>query len=104
AGYWAASAAGFARTMLRSSVRLRVRSGGVRLLPHAVDADAAQRALAEAGPPDDGGWIELELDVESDEVAAGQLVALGANVEVLEPPEVRRRLADLGRTLAARHA
>jgi predicted DNA-binding transcriptional regulator YafY len=103
-GYWTASASEFNRAMLQTRVRLRVRPPGLRFLPFVVDADAARRALAAAGPPDADGWVELVLDVESEEVAAHQLTGLGADVEVLAPAAVRARLAEAGRALAEHNA
>ncbi|MFI1105507.1 helix-turn-helix transcriptional regulator [Streptomyces melanogenes] len=46
------------------------------------------------------GWLEMEIDGPSPEVMAAQLAGLGARVEVLEPPEARARLAELGAELA----
>ncbi|PKV89318.1 YafY family protein [Streptomyces sp. TLI_146] len=46
------------------------------------------------------GWLEMEIDGPSPEVVAAQLAGLGARVEVLEPPEARERLAELGAELA----
>jgi predicted DNA-binding transcriptional regulator YafY len=103
AAYWADSAADFARSMLGATVRLRVGPAGRRLLPHLVDPDAARRALAGAGPPDVEGRIELDLEVESEEVAATQLAGLGDDFEVVGPPALRARMAEIGRTMAHRH-
>jgi predicted DNA-binding transcriptional regulator YafY len=102
--YWSSAASEFSGSMLQARVRVRVRPPGLRFLPFLVDADAARRALDAAGAPDEEGWVELDLDVESDEVAAHQLTGLGADVEVLAPPAVRARLAEVGRALAAHHA
>ncbi|MCE3553711.1 transcriptional regulator [Pseudonocardia sp. RS11V-5] len=102
--WWAESAARFAAAMLREKVRIRVSPAGLRGLPHVTDPDAAHAAVAAAGEPDDDGWREVLLDVESLQVAAGQLVALGGEVEALEPPELRARLAEHGRALAERNA
>jgi predicted DNA-binding transcriptional regulator YafY len=104
AEWWEGAAAEFERQMLRATVRVRVGPRGLKVLPHAVDHDAAVRAIAHAGPPDAEGWRELELDVESIPVAAGQLTALGGEVEGLDPPELRARLAEAGMALAARNA
>jgi predicted DNA-binding transcriptional regulator YafY len=104
AEWWAGAAARFEGQMLRATVRVRVGPRGLKFLAGAVDHDAALRAIAHAGPPDAEGWRELELDVESIEVAAGQLTALGGEVEGLEPPELRARLAAAGMALAARNA
>ncbi len=104
AEWWAGAASRFESQMLRTTVRLRVGPRGLKFLAGAVDHDAALRAIAHAGPPDPDGWRELELDVESVEVAAGQLTALGGEVEGLDPPDLRARLAAAGLALAARNA
>ncbi|ODU03520.1 MAG: transcriptional regulator [Pseudonocardia sp. SCN 72-86] len=97
-GWWAESAARFAGTMLRDTVRIRLTSRGLRALPYVADADAATAAVAAAGPPDADGWHEVTLEVESVEVAAGQLVALAGEVQALDPA-VRALLAAHARAL-----
>lgn len=104
AEWWEGAAGRFESQMLRATVRLRVGPRGLKALPHAADHDAALKAIAQAGPPDAEGWRELELDVEGIEVAAGQLTALGGEVEALDPPELRTALAAAGTALAARNA
>jgi hypothetical protein len=104
AEHWAESAARFESQMLRESVRLRVGPRGLTWLSHITDSDAAVRAIATAGPADENGWRELELDVETVEIAGSQLVALGDQVEALDPPELRAALAAYGAALATRNA
>jgi predicted DNA-binding transcriptional regulator YafY len=104
AEWWAAAASRFEGQMLRATVRLRLGPRGLKWLPHVTDPDAALRAVAHAGPPDAEGWREVELDVEDVEVAASQLTGLGAEVEALDPPELRTALAAAGAALAARNA
>ena len=103
AAWWSAASAEFDRSMLRATVRLRLSPAAARLLVHAVDQAAAREALAAAGPPDGDGWREVSLAVESDEVAASQLVMLGGGVEVLDPPSVRAALAATGAAMAAQN-
>jgi predicted DNA-binding transcriptional regulator YafY len=98
-GWWAESAARFAATMLRATVRVRLTPRGLRALPNVTDTDAAIAAVAAAGPPDGEGRREVTLEVESVEVAAGQLVALAGEVEGLHPPRLRELLAAHGRAL-----
>lgn len=64
----------------------------------------AREAIAAAGEPDGDGWRGLTLAVESEEVAASQLVALGAEIEVLEPLSLRAALAATGEAIARRNA
>ncbi|HYH32416.1 MAG TPA: WYL domain-containing protein [Pseudonocardia sp.] len=104
AAWWEGAAGRFESQLLRARVRLRVGPRGLKILPHTADHDAALKAIAQAGAPDADGWRELELDVESIEVAAGQLTALGGEVEALDPEELRRALSAAGAALAARNA
>lgn len=89
--FWDERAAQFARSILRTEVTLRLSETAVRRLPHAVDRGAAQDALAAAGPPGPDGWTTLTLPVESLDVAYGQLLALGPELEVLGPASLRTR-------------
>jgi predicted DNA-binding transcriptional regulator YafY len=53
----------------------------------------AQAAAETATPADADGWISVTIPIESVERAASGLIALGADAEVLEPAELRERLA-----------
>ncbi|MDQ3265284.1 MAG: WYL domain-containing protein [Myxococcota bacterium] len=89
---------------MRYRCRLRLSPRALRLFPSVVPSEAVGAMLAGADAPDREGWREVELQLESEEVAAEQLTALGAGVEVLEPAPLRRRLHEVGRLLAARNA
>ncbi|MFF8843776.1 helix-turn-helix transcriptional regulator [Streptomyces sp. NPDC015127] len=92
-GFWAERAAQFARSILRAEVVVRVTEAGARRLPHVTDRAAAEEALASATPPDPTGRVTLTLPVESLDVAYSQLLALGADAEVLQPAALRDRFA-----------
>ncbi|MER6682041.1 helix-turn-helix transcriptional regulator [Streptomyces olivaceoviridis] len=100
-GFWAEQAERFARSLLRAEVVVRLSPEGVRRLPHAVDPLGAREALAGAGAPDAEGWVTVTLPVESEEVAHGQLTALGPEAEVLAPGSLRERCAADAARLAA---
>ena len=104
ASHWAESSAAFDRSILRERVWLRLSPMAARQLGWFVDATAATEALATAGPPDDEGWVEVDLAVEEEAVAAGQLLALGAGVEVLGPASLRASMAETGRRMAELNA
>jgi predicted DNA-binding transcriptional regulator YafY len=104
ASWWAQSSARFERSLLRETVRLRLNRHGLRALRNVTDEDAAAAAIASAGPPDEEGWREVELAVESLPVATTQLLSLGVGVEVVAPAELRTALAELGLAIAARNA
>ncbi|WP_433551708.1 helix-turn-helix transcriptional regulator [Micromonospora zamorensis] len=95
AGHWREQAGSFLRTMLRAEVTIRLSPAGLRQLRHLVDAPFVYDELvAAAGAPDGQGWVVGQLPVESVEVAYHQLLGLGPEVEVLDPPELRRLFTD----------
>jgi predicted DNA-binding transcriptional regulator YafY len=53
------------------------------------------------GPAGEDGRVEVELRGHSSRSLAAEVAGFGTWLEVLDPPEVRRHLADLGRELAA---
>ncbi|MFD4604965.1 helix-turn-helix transcriptional regulator [Streptomyces sp. NPDC058464] len=101
AGHWQAQAAGFARALLRETVTVRLTERGLRRLPSVADPAGVAGALASATAPDAAGKVVLDLPVESQDVAFGQLTGLGAEVEVLAPAGLRARFREHAKALAA---
>ncbi|WP_228982927.1 YafY family protein [Streptomyces sp. DH12] len=91
--FWEERAAEFARSLLRARAVVRLTEAGARELPYVTDRAAAREALEAAGPPDGEGRVTVSLPVESEEVAYGQLLRLGAEAEVLEPASLRALFA-----------
>jgi predicted DNA-binding transcriptional regulator YafY len=58
------------------------------------------------GKPDRKGWSRVTIPIESVEHAAGEILRAGAECEVLEPRELRERVAEvvgsLGRIYSTR--
>lgn len=102
AGWWQQSSKRFEQSLHGITVKIRLSPTGVRVLPAAIDADIAVAALENATRQEDG-WTEVELAMESPQVAAGQLLGLGAEVEIVEPPAARAVFADTARRMAERH-
>ncbi|WP_327308374.1 WYL domain-containing protein [Streptomyces sp. NBC_01298] len=100
--YWAESTRRMEAATRRQTAVVRLSPRARRLLPMWFGA-AGVRALATAGPPDAEGWAVVELAVESDAVAVGDLLRLGAEAEVLGPPELRRALTAAVAELAGRY-
>jgi predicted DNA-binding transcriptional regulator YafY len=78
----------------------------VRLGPHAQryrDAlGAASPRSAREDAPDADGWVRQELVFDSRAVAGAALLALGPEVDVLDPPELRQDLAAVARAVLER--
>jgi predicted DNA-binding transcriptional regulator YafY len=104
AAFWVDASAAFDRSILRERIRIRVPIRAVRDREAAMGRTAVGDAAAAASPPDADGWVELNLAVESIHVAEHQLLALGAQIEVLDPPRLRAALAAAGAAIAARNA
>ncbi|WP_271223341.1 helix-turn-helix transcriptional regulator [Streptosporangium carneum] len=93
ATYWAGYAADFRARMHTGEALVRVAPGAEGMLRYAVGAEIVDAALAEAGPPDEHGWTAMRLPTESTRHARWLLLRLGADIEVLEPPELRALMA-----------
>jgi len=98
--WWAESSAAFDTSLLTYACRVRLSPRACTHLPHLVPHDAVRRMLDGAGPPDNEGWRTVDLLLESEEVATGQLTGLGNGVEVLTPPTLRQRLYAIGLGMA----
>jgi predicted DNA-binding transcriptional regulator YafY len=84
---------------------LRRGSATIRIAPQAMSlVDRLGSDMAgplRAAAPDGDGWRSATVPIESLNHAAGLLLGLGANVEVLEPPELRDELARRGAEVVA---
>jgi predicted DNA-binding transcriptional regulator YafY len=86
--------------MLGQRITVRLGPDGRRLLRYAVEPYAARRALADAGEPDADGWVTTRLPIEFPEIACHELLRLGTQVEVLDPPELREMIAGTAARIA----
>ncbi|MEU8134263.1 helix-turn-helix transcriptional regulator [Streptodolium elevatio] len=94
AGFWAQNAARFARSLLADEVVVRISPAGRTALVRVAEPPALEAADAAAGEPDEHGWVTTRLPVESLAVAYDVLLTLGPEIEVLEPRELRDRMAE----------
>jgi predicted DNA-binding transcriptional regulator YafY len=88
AAYWIESSAAYERDTPRLTVTLRVRDTAAGDLAGTVGSGAWQ-GREELAAESDGGWRTLRLRLDWPEEVPGRLLALGPDVEVLEPPELR---------------
>ena len=91
--HWEASCAEFKAKILRYPVRVRISPSGFRHLPDSLTADLAA--------PTEPDWQELTLTFEVGHEARNVLMSLGAEVEVLEPVELRQNIQDLAEQIVA---
>ncbi|WP_420159120.1 helix-turn-helix transcriptional regulator [Nocardiopsis sp. CNT-189] len=99
---WAAWAEEFEASRYTLRTRVRLTDRGLRLLP----ALSSQRTAAGAGTARRcaDGRHEADLVVESVPIAVHEFSAYGADLEVVDPPELRTALAEHLRAAAARYA
>ncbi|MEU1182143.1 WYL domain-containing protein [Streptomyces sp. NPDC005820] len=88
AAHWQDHVAGF-------RARLHTGEALVRLTPRG----AHRLGVAPVGD----GWTQTRVPIESIDHAHGEFLRLGADIEVLAPAELRDRIAETARTLAARY-
>jgi predicted DNA-binding transcriptional regulator YafY len=65
--------------------------------------DAIDAALARPPGVDADGWLRVTIPIESIGHAVGQLLSLGTDAEVLGPTELRARVRDTARAVAAQY-
>ena len=104
AAHWAAAGEAFFESMARDEVRVRMQRNRMWHLRHMLDPDAARAAIDGAGEADADGWVELVLAFQHLDVAAHELLQFGADLEVLDPPELRERITDTVAAMSARYA
>ena len=98
---WEAAVASFEASQRRHTARIRV----LERVLWRIDALGIDMAEAiRAAVPDAEGWREAEAPIESLAVAAGPILSLGDDAEVLSPPELREELAKRAAAVAALYA
>lgn len=98
AEYWSAWARDYEHRMQQREALVRLSPRGMSLL--AREGQVVAEALRSAGPADAAGWRQVLLPVESLEVATATFLALGLEVEVLAPAELRGAIAETASAVA----
>lgn len=100
---WAAHRKAFLDSMIPDySVHVRVAPAAEALLAM-LDEGSPDLPLPADVERDEHGWAHLCLQFESRDRATRHLLRLGADVEVLDPPELRVRLANVAARLVAQY-
>jgi predicted DNA-binding transcriptional regulator YafY len=100
AAYWNAWTRDFQSRLHRGEATLRLSPAGLRRLSALAPA-AGEMAARTAGERDAGGWARVQIPIESVDHAAGEVLKLGSEAEVLAPLELRQRMAEIAARLGA---
>ena len=101
AAFWEARSQQLRESLFRAEAVIRLSVDGMRRLPLVLGRLEAAAVADSAGEPDEHGWVRAVLPIESIMHAESSLLRLGADVEVLEPAELRRRISATVDRLAA---
>jgi predicted DNA-binding transcriptional regulator YafY len=100
AAYWDEWAAEFESRLYKDTATVRFSARGMQRLKLLAPAVMGM-ARRTARKPDKAGWARAEIPIESVQHAAGELLKLGADVEVLEPAALRDRMSAVSAEMAA---
>lgn len=103
AEYWERSIADYGMSLPWFAATVKVRGDGLERLADVIGRGPAENAIAAAPAPDADGWVTLSLRLEDLWHAGPQMLHLGQDAEVLEPAELRDRVAAAARETAARY-
>ncbi|MEU8248741.1 YafY family protein [Nonomuraea sp. NPDC048916] len=92
AAYWQTYLAEFEARLRRGEAVVRLSPDGLRLLANLMTPGVVAAAKASAEPADEEGWTRATVPIESIDHAVGEFLRLGADVEVISPPELRRQV------------
>jgi predicted DNA-binding transcriptional regulator YafY len=103
AGYWTAYLKDYQDRLYQGEATVRFSPHGIERLPDLCGEDV-RAAVRKTGRKDRQGWTRATVPIESLTHAEGQFLRFGADVEVLRPPELRTRLADISAHLSDLYA
>jgi predicted DNA-binding transcriptional regulator YafY len=101
ATYWTESSAAYEENAPRIEVIVRVDERGLGYLSAAIGEQSM--AAAETLPEAEAGWSRLRLRLDWPDEVPGRLLGVGPRLEVVYPPEVRRRVIALARAVVERY-
>jgi predicted DNA-binding transcriptional regulator YafY len=103
AAYWRGYLAEFQARLHQGHAVVRFSPRALERLPDLVGPDVRAAVAATATAPDPSGWVTATVPIESMTHAEGQFLRFGAEVEVVQPEPLRRRIARVAQALADRY-
>lgn len=101
--HWSGYQRDYEQRVYREAARVRLSAAGRQLL-FLLGTFPARAGHAAMSEPDAAGWASTTVPIESVRHGHHALLQLGAEVEVLDPPELRELIASSARELAARYS
>jgi predicted DNA-binding transcriptional regulator YafY len=98
--YWRLQVSEFRTRLVQGQARIRLSPAGRRRLEETMTSDVVN-AVAATAEEAGAGWIAATVPIESMTHAHGEFLRLGADVEVLEPADLREQIAQTAAGLAA---
>ncbi|MBX3509689.1 MAG: WYL domain-containing protein [Hyphomonadaceae bacterium] len=100
ARYWAKWAKDFEARLLKAHAIIEISPTGRRFLRD-TNAAAHEALSAASEPCKPEGWVRARVPIESVDLAKRQFMHLGADLRVVEPPELRAAIAEEAMQVAA---
>ena len=100
ASWWGQSTRDFETRLRPGTARLRASAVGIQRIR--VLGTFAGEAIAKAGPPDEEGWREIELPLETIDSAAPMLLGIGPEIDIVEPSDLRQAVSSLAKQVVER--
>lgn len=101
--FWSESIAAFERDAPRRVVVVRVRHEAVRRFEDVLDSSIV-RGSEELSDPEPNEWRRFSLAMDWPREIAGRLLAVGPDLEIVEPLELRNEIIELAAAVTARYA
>ena len=104
AEYWRVSLAEFDGRRFVGTATVRLSPEARHRMTDLYEAAVLEAVAETASAPDAEGWVRAVIPIEETGHALGEVLKLGWGVEVLEPAQLRRRVAETAGELARLHA
>jgi predicted DNA-binding transcriptional regulator YafY len=99
AGFWRDWTEQYERGVYTAQATVRMTPEALARMAYVFPPEMSRAARAGAGPPGDDGWLTTTVPIESLRHGHIELLKLGADAEVLDPPELRALFAATARGL-----
>src|SRR4051794_17634928 len=104
AGFWQEWTDRYERSVYRDVATVRMTTAALDRMPFIFPPEMSRQARASAGPPDSSGWLVTAVPIESIRHGHIELLKLGAEAEILDPPELRAMFTATAHGLARTYA